>query len=62
MEECIPKQQGNAPMNIKTRDEKLGTWESRKRGDKVLAAIQDLWVTCTGGICPLFRGGGEWRV
>jgi hypothetical protein len=45
-------------MNIKTRDEKLGTWENRKRGDKVLAEIQDLRMTCTGGICPLFRGGG----
>jgi hypothetical protein len=29
-----------------------------KRWHKVFAAVQDLQVTCTGGICPLFRGGG----
>jgi len=54
MEDCIAKQQGNVPMYIKTHDEKLGTWENRKRGDKVLAAIQYLQVTCKRGICPLF--------
>jgi len=33
MEDCVAKQQGNVPMKIKTRDEKLGTWENMKRGD-----------------------------
>jgi hypothetical protein len=58
MEDCIAKQQGNVPMKIKTGDEKLGIWENMKRGDRVFASIQDLQVTCTRGICPLFIRGG----